>query len=360
MKKMMSRFHVNGRLCLGICGFGALFCLSPLIFLIFGRTREANDASLQSFHNLSSDSANSYTAFFFVTIISTADVLLDLPPKLAAYFRATEKEETSQTATKISRLSEIERSIFIVGVLLQSAVGFLPTSTDVIIVEFVQNCTKNASLLLIFAPISVYLQRCTTTFTVSRIFAMALISTAGYILQTLSYFVEKRSYSWSLLILLSGVSMYAVSILFTMFALLSAIKYCIEKIKARKSPGNLSVRTGTTDDSDDELYTNYIPGLHMLSTLILGSAETSVALTPLDKIEDSIRNRNYVVLFVVVMVLVIELRVRKNEIARELVRSYTVFFHFVLLQHSYFLSYMNTKRLFHCFINWHCYSIFFF
>ena len=117
MKKMMIRFQVNGRLCLGICGFGALFCLSPLIFLIFGRTREANDASLQSFHNLSSDSANSYTAFFFVTIISTADVLLDLPPKLAAYFRATEKEETSQTATKISRLSEIERSIFIVGVL---------------------------------------------------------------------------------------------------------------------------------------------------------------------------------------------------------------------------------------------------
>ena len=350
MKKMMIRFHVNGRLCLGICGFGALFCLSPLIFLIFGRAREANDASLQSFHTLTSDSANSYTAFFFVTIISTADVLLDLPPKLAAYFRATEKEETSQTATKISRLSEIERSIFIVGVLLQSAVGFLPTSTDVIIVEFVQNCTKNASLLLIFAPISVYLHRCTTTFTISRVFAMALISTAGYILQTLSYFVEKRSYSWSLLILLSGVFIYAVSILFTMFALLSAIKYCIEKIKARK---NLSVGTGTTDDSDDELYTNYIPGLHMLSTLILGSAETSVALTPLDKIEDSIRNRNYVVLFVVVMVLVIELRVRKNEIARELVRTHIMFYHFVSHLQSCLLSYLNTHRLFHRSIKLH-------
>ena len=149
---------VNGKLCLAVCGFGALFCLSPLIFLCFGTTREAsNDATADSFYRLPYYSTSSYTAFFFVTVISAADVLLDFPQKLFSYFSFSAKLETNQTSIKISRLSEIERSIFIVGALLQSAVGFLPYSTDVVVVEFVQNCTRNASLLLIFAPISVYL-----------------------------------------------------------------------------------------------------------------------------------------------------------------------------------------------------------
>lgn len=317
---MYSMIDINGRLCLGICGFAALFCLSPLIFLIFGRVREANDATIGSFNDLSTDSANSYTAFFFVTIISAADVLLDFPPKLASYFHLTETTEKSQTAIKISRLSEIERSVFIVGVLLQSAVGFLPTSTDISIVNFVSNCTKNASILLIFAPISVYLQRCTSTFTMARIFVLAVLSAAGSGFQTLSYFVEPHSYTRNLLIILSGVFMFSVSILFTIFSLFCAIKYCIEKVQAKKLPENRPVKIGTTDDNGGELYTNYIPGLHMLSALFLICAEVSVALSPERRINESIRNRNYIVLFAVVMVLVIELRVRKNEIARELVR----------------------------------------
>ena len=326
---MNSMIHINGRLCLGICGFGALFCLSPLAYLIFGRAREPNDATV-SFNNLSSDSANSYTAFFFVTIISAADVLLDFPPKLAAHFRLIEKVDTLKTAIKISRFSEIERSVFIVGVLLQSLVGFLPTSTDIITVDFVQNCTKNASVLLIFAPISVYLQRCTSTFTMCRIFAMAVLSATGYIFQTSSYFVQQQSNSQSLLILLSAVFIYSVSILFSVLVFLSAIKYCIEKLKARKSTVNKTAKIGTADDNGGELYTNYIPGLHMMSALILVMAEVSVAVSPTLNVNESIRNRNYIVLFAVVMILVIELRVRKNEIARELVRTeHSLDFHIV-------------------------------
>ena len=319
---------VNGKLCLAVCGFGALFCLSPLIFLCFGTTREAsNDATADSFYRLPYYSTSSYTAFFFVTVISAADVLLDFPQKLFSYFSFSAKLETNQTSIKISRLSEIERSIFIVGALLQSAVGFLPYSTDVVVVEFVQNCTRNASLLLIFAPISVYLQRCTATFTITRIFGMALVSTTGYILLTLSYFVEHRSYSWNILILISCIFMYGVSILFTLCAFLSATKYCIEKIKNKYPPQNTTSHNTTSTnnpnhkyDYDYELYTNYIPGLHMLSALILGSAEMAVVLSPKYHVYETISIRNYVVLFAVVMVLVIELRVRKNEIARELVR----------------------------------------
>ena len=323
--------QINGRLCLGICGFGALFCLSPLLFLISGHAREGNDATIGSFNNLSSDSAHSYTAFFFVTIISAADVLLDLPPKIASYFRLIEQVITSQTAIKISRLSEIERSVFIVGVLLQSSVGFFPISTDITVVNFVSNCTKNASILLIFAPISVYLQRCTSTFTMSRIFGLAVVSTSGYIFQTLSYFVEEQSYSRKLLILLSAIFMLIVSISFTVLVILSALQYCIEKVKDRKAPENRPIKIGANDDNGGELYTNYIPGLHMLSALILVVAEVSVALSPVRKTNESIRNRNYIVLFAVVMVLVIELRVRKNEIARELVRTcYLINFHYFL------------------------------
>ena len=329
---MYSMIDINGRLCLGICGFAALFCLSPLIFVSFGRVyAEANDATIQSFNDRSTDSANSYTAFFFVTVISAADVLLDVPPKFASYLNIIEKTEKSQTAIKISRLSEFERLVFIVGVLLQSSVGFLPTSTETGYVDFVSNCTKNASILLIFAPIVVYLQRCTSTFTIARIFVIAVLGSIGYGLQTLSYFVEPRSYSRNLLIIFSEVFMYAVSFLFTIFSLSCAFKFCMEKIQARKLPVNRPVNSGTTGDDGGELYTNYIPGLHMLSALFLIYAEVSVNLSPSDQMNESIRNRNYIVLFAVVMVLVIELRVRKNEIARELVRHQCYYDSYILL-----------------------------
>ena len=66
-----------------------------------------------------------------------------------------------------------------------------------------------------------------------------------------------------------------------------------------------------TVDHDKELYTNYIPALHMASSLTIILAASILHFQP---------QVAYVIILAEVTVLVIELRIRKNEIARALVR----------------------------------------
>ena len=78
-------------------------------------------------------------------------------------------------------------------------------------------------------------------------------------------------------------------------------------------------RSSNTVDNDRELYSNYIPALHMLSLFVMGMANVYWKYARQSDETESLKIRNYITLGAQIMVLVIELRIRKNEIARGLV-----------------------------------------
>ena len=86
-------------------------------------------------------------------------------------------------------------------------------------------------------------------------------------------------------------------------------------------------------DNDREMYTNYIPALHMVSCLIILFANSSTYLADRDDLTEAIDKKNYIILIAEIIVLVIELRIRKNEITRGLVR--TTIDHYRLRRRTY-------------------------
>jgi hypothetical protein len=91
------------------------------------------------------------------------------------------------------------------------------------------------------------------------------------------------------------------------------------------------------------LYTNYIPALHMTTSIIIIFYNVYLSfLVNSDKLEN-FEMKNYFVIASQIMVLVIELRIRKNEITRGLVR-YTSAIHI-----SWYKSLIITFLVLHSF-----------
>ena len=98
------------------------------------------------------------------------------------------------------------------------------------------------------------------------------------------------------------------------------------------------------NDDDINLYRNYIPALHMTSTLIIAFANIVAKYASNDNASSAYKGKSHAVLIGEILVLVIELRIRKNEIARGLVSARFALFSFNLqtfiLRCLFFLSWI--------------------
>ena len=333
--------------CLGICCFGAVYCFIPLVALWCGANYTAeNVLSYPESRNLVQSANLFHLASFFVTIIPAADILLDIPHLAAAYFRSSDKSIGRRADSKIMRLSESERFIFILGIALQSTPSFLSSKTDFAVSLLVQTCANNSSTLLILAPIVAFLTRSTETFTRNRTNLLASIITVAYLVLTTSYFFPDTDPTQAALVMTNKILTYITGFLYSFLIYYCAFKYFYEKLRTKssrsayyrmlfkptqfKSPQTQRKGVEGSEELDSELYTNYIPALHMISTVIIITASFAVALTPLDRQQEAYNNKDFIVLFSQIMVLVIELRIRKNEVARGLVSICPVLFHPIL------------------------------
>ena len=325
----------------------AFFCLTPLFYAddikVSGHDQAIRNIQYHVFSN------PSIFAPFFVVLIPLADLLLDYPSRIAAYFKK-EKEfnKTIPESTVVIRLTDIERLLFIIGIAIQSTVGFLPQRTNVVVLSLVHECTNNTSVVLTVGPILAFLSRCTSTFTPLR--SLIILSTValGLCIISISFFIRWNNQQWTNLLFTGSLVITTAWAIYIILILICVYKYCREKMiwdrqvwlmRLRKPFGSSPPTAKNGDqmvDTDSELYTNYIPALHMIASITIACANAAVSYNPDHSEVGSYEKQSYLVLLAEITVLVIELRIRKNEIARGLVRvliATCVTCHFILSSH---------------------------
>ena len=332
-----------------------LFCLCPL-FTINNENIASVDSNVIPLVEALLDNRAASWASLFIVVIPIIDLLLDLPSHIESYFfGGGNHSKKCPDSLVVVRLSDIERFLFIIGVAAQSAAAFLPATTNVETLALVHRCTYNFSLLMVLSPVETFLGRCTSTFSHSLVSIVILTSSAAFFITTLSYYLEAGSSNRYALTLVGLLLLSVVGILNFGTACLCFYKYlwdgaklslifqqCHIKSLMKLLKGNsymMNTDVVLPNLKKSELYTHFIPGLHMVSVLIIGFAHD---YAPETQQNITYQERHYVTLFAQVMVLVIELRIRKNEIARGLVSRVTdtslYCHHLVFLIYLTFLS----------------------
>lgn len=335
-RRMLS--EVSQRLNLTIATLAALFCLCPLLSIPGRQGRSYNDDGVQIYKELTQtliQRSPSLLAPLFVVLIPVADHLLDMPALISSYLHPDLKPTACARSTVVVRLNDVEKLLFMVGMCIQSAVWFLPSNAEVSVLGLVYFSTTNASILFIMAPILTFLQRCTTTFTTLRASVLTVTATLGVMLFTISNFLRYNYCAFRILDWLGWILTGMAGIFFVAFIVVCAFKYCCIKLASssdrqafltlflnqfkRKVETNRTKKDASIDN-DSELYANYIPAIHMISMFIIIVSALYVGLVPADHQIVAIDGKNYVVIGAEILILVVELRIRKNEIARGLVR----------------------------------------
>jgi hypothetical protein len=326
-------FQPTGGFILSMSSLGALFCLTPLFLLKNADQYIPHDENSVFVEMAIMGSSTSQFAAFFVAILPAADLLLDIPAKIANYVYPDDKGPKKLADTKVVRLTELERFLFIVGIFLHSCSSFMPSSTEFAQLRLVYKCTNSASILLLLVPIVVFLERTTITFTPWRTFFITFIATMSFVCFTLSIFLysngivkENLSLAGQTLSTMSGL-MYALLIGFCFIKFIrekvgsidARQSFCLSIHKYIKQPLLAIKPIDMSTDLQSQLYTHCIPALHMISSLVIGIALFAASYSPLNDLAMAYERKDYVVLGGEIIVLVIELRIRKNEIARGLV-----------------------------------------
>lgn len=326
-------FQPTGGLILGMSFLGAIFCLTPLFLLKSAHLYISHDENSVFIEKAIMGSSTSQFASFFVALLPAADLLLDIPAKIASYIYCDEKGPKKLADTKVVRLTELERFLFIVGILLHSCSSFMPSATQFAQLRLVYKCTNSASILLILVPIVVFLERTTVTFTPWRTFFITFVATLSFVFLTLTIFFYANEPA-RVNLFLTGQALSSMSglmyVLLIGFCFVKFIQEKVGTIEARQS-FSLSVRKyikepllaikpiDMSTDLRSQLYTHCIPALHMISSLIICAALFAASYSHRNNLASAYERRDYIVLAGEIMVLVIELRIRKNEIARGLV-----------------------------------------
>ena len=316
-----------------------IVCICPIFFNNVGLKYSTDDAALDIITNPLIYYSPSVIASFFVVIIPAADLLLDLPFAILSYLHLN-KKASFRSASVVARLSDIERLLFITGVAVKSTIWFLAVDTDPHTRSLVTNCTENLSILFVLNPVAIFLQRCTVTFTDYTATVMIICSSVGMSLLTLSNYFQYDRHQY-IGITLAGFTLTNMgAVIYVTLIGICAFKYCHEKYGTfkerqlhikwllsffRKEPFTKEMRREQVNIMRSELYTNYVPALHMISSLIIFIATAYLGFSPDQNTVRKIEIKNYVVIIAEVMVLVIELRIRKNEIARGLVKTLNSF-----------------------------------
>ena len=310
---------------------GATCCLIPLTLLGPNSKHVIRDLSDVG---KNTDRHPISLGFLFVVIIPFTDLLLNVPSHIASFLSPVKTCSKRSSETKsIVRLTDFERFLFLLGMAIQSSMWFLPSSTDIRTLGAVSICVWNCHHILLLGPILVFLQRCTTTFTGCRTsfilftgcLSLAISSTFNVLAMDINF--TAAHITSDIFGLLSGAG-------YGLLTITCSVKYFFDlagtpskrrslitwlEIHTYKRRVADAVMPSTTDsDSDSELYTNYVPALHMISSAMLAAAATHKRFTTMSP--GSSLTSAIICLLAQILVLVVELRIRKNEITRGLVR----------------------------------------
>jgi cytochrome b subunit of formate dehydrogenase len=327
--------EASQKLNLLIAVVGALLCVSPL-FSRQDHSSVKNNFEVTLVVDPLLQRSSSILAPFFIVLIPVADLLLDLPLKVFSYLHPEKSSAKCHKSSVVVRLKDIEKLVFMVGMGVQSSVWFLPSSMDLAFVGLAYSVTFGASMIIVLTPILTFLQRCTTTFTTLSATAITVTSSVGVAFFAVRYFVRNDHHSFMLLTYFGWCLCGFAAAVFMLLVVVCAFKYCHHKLQTTSDRQALLVwlrnpfkktsppskgYTNKATDNDSELYTNYVPAMHMISMVVIILSGIYVGVLPGEHQNLAHERKNYTIIAAEIVILVIELRIRKNEIARGLVRN---------------------------------------
>lgn len=323
--------QVNEALSVAMTVSFAIFSLCPILTI-------GSDYPLVNipFERIVTISDSEYPYFIMslaIIIVPVADLFLDY---VALLYSGGEMIEKRTRRTVMMHLSDFERLLFIIGIGMQSVAFFLSKSTDDHTINVVLHSICNSNTVLLLAPILSYLRRCTTSFTPIRSQAIYAFSIAGLLCRTVGLFSRSHLHVYRIMVTIGGAFAVFGCAIYLFSCLTCFYNYIKEKLgtpadrlivrewllhKQSKKERNIDEPIETAADKDSEVYRNYVPAFHMLSSILLCTAIVVRGCYLKSGTELVRNNMNYVVLCAEILVLIVEIRIRKNEITRGLVRS---------------------------------------
>ena len=331
---------------------GSAACLSPLLHLPHTQTFDIfDDESNHSITKIIITSQfyrQSLSSGAFIVLIPSADLSIELMQRFIGLLTSKKSEESIKSTT-VTRLTNCERFLFICGVFLRSAAIFVPVHDSLLQVVF--DCSNNAATILITCPIMVFLCRCTTTWTPLLTTQIILLTIVSNIIEVSSYYFKPGSTANVNLVLVSNIMVLGATFGVFILSFICLYKYtklkighiCIKTYFSRSDdklesvPMTVSSNATTSKKSADikavdDLYVNYVPAIHMSVGILVAMAYIFGVigrdLTP-SNTADIQSYENVWVLVGVIVVLIVEYRIRGNEISRGLVSSFNNFLNLI-------------------------------
>lgn len=341
MSLSQMRPHMSD-VCLMITIFGSVACLAPLVSIPNTASYDAfddeSDTSITKALLMSKFYRETLSAGLYIVVIPTADLIFELFQNLWAGLRARNPED--RVVSRVIRLTNFERFLFILGVVVRSASILVPVHNRII--QLVFDCTNNSSTILITCPVMVFFARCTSTWTPSLTMVTISLTVISNMMEVCSFFYTPDS---SICINLLFASQLLVFIaIFLVFALTLTCLYkytktklgrhfqcptrCKYGIKSSMMSSQAAVAKPTPKKDDariiDELYENYVPGVHMSIGIMVSLAYliAAIARKAYPSMTPEIGGyENVWILVCAIFVLIVEYRIRGNEVTRGLVRD---------------------------------------
>lgn len=303
----------------------ALFSVSPLLLLLGGRSFPVVDNDLDAAIKVVDSDSPLTLSSLYIVLIPASDLILDY---LSLLYRGGIFLKKSIANGAVVRLSDVERLLFILGITAQSAKYLIQNSEDLYTIALVNNCIDNTSAFLLLAPIIVFLGRCTITFTRTRTFCLIMLMVLGLFFRTIGHFIVSDALVQVASSIAGTLFFFIACIVYGILIASCISQYCDEKLRTSNDRrqclrwfthyqtdinSNNNEKDQNTDmnaDNDSDLYINYIPGLHIASSIVIIAGASARHMQA---------ELGYLVLLAEITVLVLELRIRKNEVARGLV-----------------------------------------
>jgi len=241
---------------------------------------------------------------------------------------------------KITRLTDVERLMFAVGSAIQPAI-VLTCALHVGAgdLQGLINASLNFKIIMVMAPMLSFLQRCTTTFTPLRSFAFMFVGCMAFIVATLSdtFFVLGTPEHIRCTSASRYIAYIAVALFFGLVGKAAWAFFADRRQQLQEETHDMtepSAGRGKEDEDEvmkkirdiDFFYTNYVPAAHMVSCILLIISfvfEQGIALFSVTDPRQGIllSSCNFIFLVVVSIVVLVENRVRHNEVERTLLRT---------------------------------------
>lgn len=309
-----------------ICALGAFLSFIPLMV---GIADGDNNISLYDELMSSIFYREAALSSLLITIPSAIDVTMDiflhfvgLSSTKCFDFGTSRSVKHISSASSVLRLSSMERSAFIVGIACVSVFTLTTPS-----IEYSSNALalyfsfSNFSTIVTMCPIIFFLERCTKVWTPMRTFLAILFTNLGSVLSSISYCYLTLSNEYIALNLSAAALISAATSIFVYVSAICVLNSMVICVSSRNgSYGWLSYgydmffesRAGT------KFYKHYVPGIYTMAIMAISASNVAWYFIQVDQVVVTAALISLQTA-VAVIVFVVEIRLRQNEVLSGLV-----------------------------------------